>query len=413
LQTSNWINLANNNFSSLTLLIDKQNKLAKTIKNKNVLFYKYSNGINTARDEWVYDFNKVQLKYKINYFFKEYNSVVKEWKKHVKTLNILQISDEELMKKASDFVFSKEFSIKWSGRLFRDKLLKSRTDKFKHECVKKCLYRPFTKKNLYTDYIPIDLIGQFDIILPNSKSENKIITISSQTKGLQVLASDILVGFDFLSKTVCIPLYRYDNSGKRLDNLTDWGLKLFTEHYKDETINKEDIFYYTYAVLHNPAYSKKYELNLNREFPKIPFYNDFRKWSEWGKELMNLHIGYESAELYGINIHEVEKPKEKPKLKLKAVPESGEINLDENTSISGIPNLAWKYKFGNRSALHWIIDQYKEKTIEDKTIAEKFNKYKFADFKDTVIDLIKRITTVSVKTMEIVNQMELEEPHND
>jgi len=55
--------------------------------------------------------------------------------------------------------------------------------------------------------------------------------------------------------------------------------------------------------------------------------------------------------------------------------------------------------------LHWIVDQYKEKTIEDKTIAEKFNNYKFADYKETVIDLIKRITTVSVKTVEIINEM--------
>jgi len=248
--------------------------------------------------------------------------------------------------------------------------------------------------------------------MSEKKSENRIIAISTLTNEIQCLATNTFTGLDFLQRTVCIPLYRYESKGKRLDNLTDWGLKLFTDHYKDETINKEDIFNYTYAVLHNPAYSKKYELNLNREFPKIPFYLDFWKWSKWGKQLMELHIDYENIDNYELEIKNYDL-KEKPKPKLKAIPERGEINLDENTSISGIPDLAWKYKFGNRSALHWIIDQYKEKTIEDKTIAEKFNSYKFADYKDTLIDLIKRVTTVSVRTMEIVNQMELEEPHNE
>jgi predicted helicase len=54
-------------------------------------------------------------------------------------------------------------------------------------------------------------------------------------------------------------------------------------------ITREDIFHYVYAVLHNPAYRKKYELNLKRDFPRIPFYDDFRQWAAWGKTLMELH----------------------------------------------------------------------------------------------------------------------------
>ncbi|OQX25910.1 MAG: hypothetical protein BWK80_13235, partial [Desulfobacteraceae bacterium IS3] len=98
--------------------------------------------------------------------------------------------------------------------------------------------------------------------------------------------------------------------------------------------------------------------------------------------------------------------KDMPKAKLQAVPEKGEIVLDENTVISGIPASAWEYKLGNRSALHWILDQYKEKKPKDKTIAEKFNTYRFADYKEQVIDLLKRVSAVSVKTVEIVKEME-------
>jgi predicted helicase len=98
--------------------------------------------------------------------------------------------------------------------------------------------------------------------------------------------------------------------------------------------------------------------------------------------------------------------KEEPNLKLKADRDAGIIVIDENTTISEIPKEAWEYKLGNRSALEWILDQYKEKKPSDPTIAEKFNTYKFADYKEHVIDLLKRVCTVSVETVRIVREME-------
>jgi predicted helicase len=182
------------------------------------------------------------------------------------------------------------------------------------------------------------------------------------------------------------------------------------EVYARRQITKEDSFHYVYAVLHNPAYREKYELNLKREFPRIPFYENFWLWSDMGKELMNLHINYESIEPFNLSIIESDKtfdPKYKLKVKLKADKENGIIELDEKTSLAGIPNAAWDYKLGNRSALEWILDQYKEKKPTDKTIAEQFDTYRFADYKVEIIDLIKRVTTVSKKTIEITQKMNL------
>jgi len=90
---------------------------------------------------------------------------------------------------------------------------------------------------------------------------------------------------------------------------------------------------------------------------------------------------------------------------LKANKEAGIIILDEQTELHGIPSIAWDYKLGNRSALEWILDQYQEKKPKDPTIAEKFNTYRFADYKEQVIDLLKRVCTVSVETMKIVGEM--------
>lgn len=404
-KNNNWIDIADNDFDRHNLLIDKQNKLAKSIKNKEVLFNKYSNGTVTNRDEWVYDFNQKELKRKIKYFYNEYNFVVKEWKKNIKGIDLSKFQHEELMKMAAKFVFSREFTIKWSGRLFRDKLLKLRTAKYKIKSILSSHYRPFIKKYFYTDYITIDIKGQLFDFLPEGVSGNLIITINQSKKEFNVLATNTLVDLHFNGDSVCIPLYHYDKEGKRINNLTDWGLKQFTEYYKNENITKEDVFYYTYAVFHNPEYKTKYELNLKREFPRVPFYPDFWKWCKWGKELMDLHVDYETVDLFNLKIQETENLKENPKAKLKAIPNNGEIIIDENTIISEIPDLAWEYKFGSRSVLHWILDQYKEKPSKDKTIAENFNTYKFADYKEDVIDLIKRLTTVSVKTMEIINEM--------
>ncbi len=90
---------------------------------------------------------------------------------------------------------------------------------------------------------------------------------------------------------------------------------------------------------------------------------------------------------------------------LKADKDNGRIVLDSETTLAGVPAQAWDYKLGNRSALEWILDQYKEKKPKDPTIRERFNTYRFADYKDTVIDLLARVARVSVETQAIVETM--------
>jgi predicted helicase len=94
-----------------------------------------------------------------------------------------------------------------------------------------------------------------------------------------------------------------------------------------------------------------------------------------------------------------------PKCKLKADKVAGTIELDTVTSLRGIPAIAWDYKLGNRYALEWILDQYKEKKPKDPTIAKLFNTYRFADYKEQVIELLQKVCTVSVETMKIIQQM--------
>ncbi|MGL6280996.1 MAG: type ISP restriction/modification enzyme, partial [Microcoleaceae cyanobacterium] len=126
--------------------------------------------------------------------------------------------------------------------------------------------------------------------------------------------------------------------------------------------------------------------------------------AKWGKKLMDLHINYETAKPYKLKRVDLEKTGTiKPKLK--ADPEKGIIYIDDATTLTNIPAIAWEYKLGNRSALDWVLDQYKEKKIKDPTINEKFNNYRFADYKESVIELLAKVCTVSIETMQIIDEM--------
>ena len=156
-------------------------------------------------------------------------------------------------------------------------------------------------------------------------------------------------------------------------------------------------------MLHNPAYRQKYAIDLTRELPRLPLYRDFDTWAKMGQELLDLHIGFESAEPYALK--RMDKNGEPTKAVLRADKTAGTIVLDDKTTLTGVPEAAWRYRLGNRSALEWVLDQYKERKPRDPTIAEKFNTYRFADYKEQVIDLLKRVCTVSVRTMDIVDGM--------
>ena len=163
-------------------------------------------------------------------------------------------------------------------------------------------------------------------------------------------------------------------------------------------------------MLHDPLYRGKYAQNLKREFPRIPFYKDFWQWAAWGEALMALHIGYEGVTPFALTRTDVPDAKARaagmqPKAMLRADPAAGSIALDSETTLSGIPAEAWTYKLGNRSAIDWVLDQYKEKKPKDPTIREKFDTYRFADYKDKVVDLLARVTTVSVETVKLVRFM--------
>lgn len=415
-KNNNWLNLTDNDWDSLLKLTDKD---------ANECIFDLNNpGSSTNRDSWVYDIDKNMLLDKIKYTVNTYNQLLKDGNESYPDI------------------------LKWS-HVLKNKFKKKEKLFFDEMNLTEAFYRPFIKQYYYCDIKLSDLLTEyhFEIFGKYLKESNQVITFTgpNSQKPFLTLANNRVSDLHFVgaaAATQCLPLYRYTSSGERKDNITDWGLYQFQQHYlagkadvkkyleeyyrhvlgremkkggvvsELPPIFKEDIFHYVYAVLHHPAYRKKYELNLKREFPRIPFYDNFWQWATWGEQLMKLHIGYEQATPYPLDAiesdYEIKNSEAQAKIakaKLKADKLKGTIELDGYTTLTGIPKQAWDYKLGNRSALEWILDQYKESKPKDPTIAEKFNTYKFADYKQQVIDLLKRVCTVSVETMKIVNQM--------
>ncbi len=396
-KNNNWINLTDNDFDSLLPLADKDTKLAKSKADDKAIFKLFSNGIVTARDEWLYDFNCDNLIKKISHFYDIYQKI------HHQLSQNLVISDE--LKKQIKLTSELEEYLRKGGKL-----------KFDSSCIVSSLYRPFTKQYVYFYKKIIHRLYQMEQIFPLQKNNIAICFTCHKQVPFVAQVTNQVYDYGYGSRdTQSLPLYSYDKEGKRIDNITDWGLKQIQTHYQDTTITKIDIFHYTYAVLHNPAYRSKYELNLKREFPRLPYYENFQKWVNWGKQLMELHINYETVTPYHLTRLDIPlkdhtstslSNQKTPKAKLKADKTKNSIILDDVTTLENIPKIAWEYMLGNRCGLEWILDQYKEKKPKDPTIAEKFNTYRFADYKEQVIDLLMRVCTVSVETMNIIREME-------
>lgn len=386
-----WINQGEASFANFVPTASKDVKDEVVDAGDRAIFKLFSLGVSTNRDEWVYDWNASVVAKKVKHLIATYD------------------------KRAPKSAFGTE--IKWSETLKRRSDARQR-EPFRQARIITAAYRPFVSHALYASDLFIDRPGALAVMFPDvGSNENICFSDPGYRSDFCTLAvggpADLHFGAA-VDGYQQLPRYRYLSTGKRLDNITDWALDQFTVHYNKlkRSITKDAIFHYVYAVLHDPIYREKYALNLKREFPRIPFYKDFWRWADWGQRLMALHIGYESVEPWPLTRTDAKDEKAAragvaPKTILKADKVHGIIVLDSETQLAGVPASAWEYRLGNRSGLEWILDQYKEKTPKDPTIREKFNTYRFKDYKEKVVDLLMRVTRVSVETMEIVEAMKM------
>ncbi len=375
-------------------------KLSGTAKEKNdpTIMVEASFGFVSNRDDWVVSHARNVLTAKVRHYLAVYN----------RTVDSLPLRLQESLEHYLDY------GIKWTEDI-RKYALNRRSIAYDAGAVRKVLYRPYTVRWHYHSSDLNWSLYHLPLFYPNVDSRNVTIYFSDRgarapfTALVTALPAELHLaastdGFQGISR------YRYTKSGERIDNITDWALNKFVKQYGKRGVTKDAIFHYVYAVLHDPVYREKYALNLKREFPRIPFYPDFARWVGWGEALMAMHIGYEEVEPWPVERIDTPNPKRAegmhPKPILKSVPDQGFVRVDEDTQITGIPREAWDYRLGNRSAIDWVLDQHKEKTPRDPTIRAKFNSYRFADYKESMIALLAKVVRVSVDTVAITGAMQ-------
>lgn len=439
METAKWLNQpdTNDGWAGYPAIVDRDLKGKSSAANARGIFGVYSLGVNSGRDEWAIGFSPLEIVARLTFFASVYNDIVARVPNYHTPAQLDALADP---------------AIKWTRELKR-LLGKRRAISVDPAKVVGIAYRPFVASQYFYDRDFSKYVFRIPDFQPTGIEPNAFVMFpaagATPRVPFSVSGSSRLPDLNYYSPDPAhaVARYRYAGDGSRIDNITDWGLKQFQKAYgingvldparlevgeeadgadvvatptlnpspqgggrQKRQLTKDDIFHYVYAVLHDPVYREKYALNLKREFPRIPFYRDFWTWVGWGGRLMALHIGYETVEPWDLT--RIDTPDEKaraagiaPKAMLKADKDSGNIRLDSETQLTGVPPEVWTYKLGNRSGVEWVLDQYKEKTPKDPTIREKFNTYRFADYKEKVIDLIGRVARVSVETVAITEAM--------
>ena len=357
-------------------------------------------GVSTNRDAWVRNFNRNALTENISSMIDTYNEQVFKWERGAtRNANV------------DNFVISDEKKIKWSRNLKRE-LKRRKIAEYTEPKVRSSLYRPFTKSFLFFDLIMNDEVSSFPSILPTleTETENRVICVSGlgSSKPFQTLITERIPCLDCLEKTQCFPFYTYDDGDNRRENITDWALEQFRWHYEDDAITKWDIFHYVYGLLHHPDYRERYQANLKRELPRLPFAPDigsksstgFWRFAKAGQRLSEIHVGYEDMPEYPLTFIETpDMPLDWRVEKMRFPKDKTQIVYNDFLTLDGIPPKALAYRLGNRSALEWIIDQYRVKEDKRSGIINDPNR---EDDPQYIVKLIGKVITVSLETVEIV-----------
>lgn len=428
-----WINHRSEAFDTFTPIGEKPTKGRS--RSPLTVFTTYSAGLKSNRDAWVYNFSAYAVEANVRKMINFYNSQVEDFDKYCTSHGI---SDRK--NHLNDVIELDSTKISWDGSL-QSELVKGRKAEF---CAPLFLgaYRPFTKQHVYFNRQLNNSIYQLPKLFPTPEHQNfgfYLPGIGAQ-KPFATLMVDHLPdvnlwgseGGQFFPRYIYEPtegepnLYSGEQASEytQVDNITDSILAVYRAAIGAE-VTKDDIFCYVYGLLHDPAYRETYAADLKKMLPHIPTPESrerFDQLTDAGRRLKELHLNYETVEAYNLDVQLKNGASAEDRdtwrvLKMKwgkrKNPDTGK-NVDDYTSIvyntnvtiASIPEAAERYKLGSRSALAWILDRYQVKTNKDSKIVNDPNDWcEEQDDPTYIVDLIKRVTTVAVETMKIVDSL--------
>ena len=406
-----WINHRNEMFKDF-IPIEPDKKF--NVKAKS-FFVVNSRGNETGRDAWMYNFSSFKVENNIDTLITEYNNNLGK-----KTINELNYD---------------ETRISWTSSLINKVLNGIRINSEHNFAIG--LYRPFCKEVTYRGTDLIHRIGQMKQFFPTPNHKNLVICVSGigANKDFSAIITDCIPDLQLQFNGQCFPLYWYDSSDAdvvdlfnqgaekpmdryvRKDGVTDWILSTARKQYGYK-VTKEDIFYYVYGLLHSPDYRTTFATDLKKSLPRLPLVekaDDFWAFSKAGRELVDLHLNYETIEPYRkcivsfapltnkgdkINYH-VEKMRF-GKIDSKTSDKSV-IHYNHSITITGIPAEAYEYVVNGKSAIEWIMERYAITTDKKSGITNDPNDWaREHNDEKYILNLLLQVINVSVQTVEIV-----------
>ncbi len=429
-----WINQRDTIFNKWPPLGDRSDPRS--------IFASYSLGLATNRDAWVVNYSRAHLTKNVKRLIANYQRARESFNGYCESRGLSASTEatvNEFLAEHPDY--SQANHVKWSVGL-KLRMARGKAIRFDDTALRSTAYRPFSSQLAYFDRTLNERVNQLPAVFPTQHHENVGFVVLAPRDGTDfgVLATRQLPDLSFFTYAAqFFPRWAYQKSEddgvldftdgsnvdhwgyRRLDNITDAILALYRKRAGAQ-ITKDDIFYYVYAVLHDPDYRASYAADLKKMLPHIPTPDTaehFHSFSDIGRQLTDLHVNYEAAEPFPLAVHL--KPRSDPanretwrveKMKWESKTDRSTIVYNPAVTITGIPDLAHEYMLGSRSALEWIIDRYQVKTDKASGIVNDPNDW--CDEHDDptyIVELVKKVVTVSTETVRLVR--ELPEHRND
>ncbi len=327
--------------------------------------------------------------------------------------------------------------IKWNRELKRDFKNKKEAN-FDENLTRKVIYRPFYFEYLYVDRLFIAVPGKtysYFYLMAN----NLAICVSGRgADKFSCYFADAIPDLGVLSTTQVFPRYTYhplasddlfatvaasnseiiDTDGERYerrDNITDFALREYQKHYGDASITKDDIFCYTYGLLHQPDYRARFANNLRRELPRIPMAPDFWAFAAAGRRLAALHLDFEGKngdvdeyplEYDDQGLGDLAWRLERKKLKWGGKRpdwDQSKIVFPNGGVVSGIPTAAQDYVVNGRTPLAWAMDRHHIRQDKESGIVNDPNAW-WAERGGprAILPYLARLVTIAVETSKLV-----------
>jgi|TARA_R100000935_G_scaffold58859_1_gene98686 predicted helicase len=418
---NDWLDQADRSFDKFPILGAKRGE-------EEGLFENYSSGLKTNRDAWAYSFAHEKIALQMARTIKFYNSEVRRFE-----------AAKPKPKDVKQFINTDPKLISWD-EAERVGVERGRFVVFDETSIVPSLYRPFTKQWAYFNRNFNNRVYQMPRIFPNATAENLVIQVCGiGGKGFSALMSKTMPDIQMMFNGQCFPLYLYeettpddglfatggdqDGGLTRRDAITDAGLLHFRSAYPEQEISKEDLFYYIYGLLHSPEYRTRFANNLAKALPRIPAvksFSDFAGFRDAGRALGDLHANFEAAEPYMVTFKEgdhalINETQDDPvkfyqvkKMKFGGKGKEKDrttVIYNDHITMENVPLEAYDYVVNGKPALEWVMERQVVKQDKASGIVNDANDYANETVGDPryPLDLFRRVITVSVETMKIVN----------